>query len=472
MTKPNILWINTDDMRDDFLDYMPHVMNLLVRKGRRYNNARTHVAVCPTSRYTTFTQLILNHQGPTGALPVKVGTFQLIPDSNAGPTEHAEHSNNIGAWLQAVGYQTLMLGKYMNFSVARNPVPAGWTRWREFVGDDSYNRLGFSVSDNAAAVTSPAGPMGQYSANEVNDFIDDAVAANAPWFAYWAPPDPHLPFNSDVVDQFKFDHIDWPITYQADVSTAPSWVSNYPYNGSFDNTRAFQETARSQLRELAELDRWIKVVIDHIETIGAISNTYIFFTSDNGMKYGEHRSSIQGLAKNDFFSVGSRVPMVVRGPGVVRGVSSVSIDMQHDVGRTIIEVSEAEPGRSLPQVMGARGALSTVGYNLVGLDPPADRHALLARGGALNGSFISTNPYTGECAVGPQYWVARYRETPTASDWVSPVYPDIPIATDTVEMYDYINDPHEHANLGNSTVPAVVTARNAALARLDALIPI
>lgn len=470
MPKPNFLVIYTDDMRDDFVDYMPNVMMRIARFGRIYRNARVNQAVCPTSRYTMFTQMPLDHDGGY-AQPLKVGTYNRIPDSNLGlgTPEHAEHSNNIGAWLQGAGYRTLMIGKYMNFSAERNPKPLGWDDWKEFVGDDSYHRLRFDVSDGAGGITSPAGTMGAYSAASVNAFMDASIAAGKPFFAYWAPPDPHLPFDMDPADAFRFDHVDWPITFQEDVSLAPSWVSNYAGQSGHDSITNLQNIARQQLKELAELDRHIGTVLDHLESIGQIDNTYIIFTSDNGMKYGEHRSQANGIAKNDFFSVGCRVPLVARGPGIVRGSTQVPMVVQFDIGRTILEQSGATPGRVLPHMYDGPKCNAK---SLVGLDPPADRHILMSRGGSLNGSFISTNPYRGNCIVGPQYWLARYLPTDTASDWTSPVYPDIPIATDTLEMYDYVNDPHEHVNLGNSVSAPIVAIRNALVAKLDAMLPV
>lgn len=466
MPRPNFLYIFMDDMRFDFLQFMPNIKARVARFGRTYTNAQVQSAVCPTSRFSTISGRGHYAHNDGGTVPPTYGSpawsYQRILDGNVDLEERAEHDDNIAWWLHNQrGYKCAMIGKYMNYSTPRNPSPRGWTWWREAVGDDSYSRLGVEIQTETAAVLGPYmnTSMSQVLVESAQDFMEDASAQGAPWFCYLASPDPHSPLSVAPEDQFRYDFHNHPIKAQTNFAGMPSWINAAGGPTTPDDVWRYQELARQQAKECHEFDRWLEVLFDYIDNSGQREHTYIFFSSDNGMVYGEHGVNAGVIAKNDFFDVSSHVPLVASGPGILRGTSSMPALISHDVIQTIIEAAEVTPNR--PQFPHRRSLVGPDSY---------DRHIMLTRGGSQAGSFISPCPYNGEAIVNDRYMLARYRATIGATLWGPPgPYPEVPSPTNTLEMYDRQEDPNEWVNLGNSVDAGVVAVRNTLLAKLEAM---
>jgi hypothetical protein len=62
-TKPNFVFILTDDMRKDDLAYMPNTRDLIASKGMTFNNAYVPLASCCPSRASILRgQYVHNHK--------------------------------------------------------------------------------------------------------------------------------------------------------------------------------------------------------------------------------------------------------------------------------------------------------------------------------------------------------------------------------------------------------------------------
>ena len=74
------------------------------------------------------------------------------------------------------------------------------------------------------------------------------------------------------------------------------------------------ERFRNELgREMAcseNMNRQLGRVLDRLEQMGELENTYVFYTSDHGMAIGRH--GLQG--KQNLYEHTWRVPMIVMGP--------------------------------------------------------------------------------------------------------------------------------------------------------------
>ena len=79
------------------------------------------------------------------------------------------------------------------------------------------------------------------------------------------------------------------------------------------------QTIRNELgREYAcveNIDIQIGRVLDKLETMGELANTYIFYTADHGIAIGRH--GLQG--KQNLYEHTWRVPLIVKGPGIRAG---------------------------------------------------------------------------------------------------------------------------------------------------------
>ena len=92
----------------------------------------------------------------------------------------------------------------------------------------------------------------------------------------------------------------------------------------------------------------IDAVARALTETGRGDDTYILFTSDNGLLMGQHRGR---ATKDNFYEEVIRVPLMVRGPGVPRGTVD-RLALTTDLAPTLVElaglpVPDSVDGRSL-----------------------------------------------------------------------------------------------------------------------------
>ncbi len=117
-----------------------------------------------------------------------------------------------------------------------------------------------------------------------------------------------------------------------------------------------ETTIRNELgREYAcieNIDRAVGRVLDKLEAMGELDNTYILFTADHGIAVGRH-----GLTgKQNLYEHTWRVPFIVRGPGIKAGSRANGNTYLMDVLPTIcdlagIEAPDSIDGRSFKPVL-------------------------------------------------------------------------------------------------------------------------
>ena len=98
----NIVLILSDDERSDGTTVMKNVQNLLLDHGVNFTNAHVTTSMCGPSRASILTGQYAHH---TGVL------------DNFGPHAYPafkEQSNDLPVWMHRAGYQTALVGKYIN----------------------------------------------------------------------------------------------------------------------------------------------------------------------------------------------------------------------------------------------------------------------------------------------------------------------------------------------------------------------
>jgi arylsulfatase A-like enzyme len=104
-----------------------------------------------------------------------------------------------------------------------------------------------------------------------------------------------------------------------------------------------------RVQTMQAVDELVGEVILLLKQRGQLDNTYIFFTSDNGIHMGEHKlPSIKGLPYEEDI----HVPMLVRGPGIQPGLQITSMTANIDLAPTIADLTQVTfadfiDGRSL-----------------------------------------------------------------------------------------------------------------------------
>jgi arylsulfatase A-like enzyme len=100
---------------------------------------------------------------------------------------------------------------------------------------------------------------------------------------------------------------------------------------------------RSRTESLLAVDEAIAAIMRTLKETGELEDTLVLFASDNGHFGGEHRVP-QG--KYLAYEPSTRVPVMLRGPGVRRGAVARDFTVNTDLAATILDAAGAKAGRT------------------------------------------------------------------------------------------------------------------------------
>jgi N-acetylglucosamine-6-sulfatase len=436
--KPNVLVVMTDDQTVESMRVMTNVRTLLGGEGTTFENNFATFPLCCPSRSTFLTgQYAHNHTVMGNALPT-------------GGYEKLDHSNTLPVWLQRAGYHTVHIGKYLNGYGRRSAteVPPGWTEWYGAVDPSTYQFYNYTLNENGRTVRYGADPA-SYQADVYTRKAADAVrrlAPGGPFFLSVAYLAPHSggPRESDDPRNFatpvpaprhrnRFAAEPLPVTpafNEADVSDKPAGIRSRAVIGPA-RVAAITENYRQRLESLLAIDEGVAELLNALRTTGELDNTLIVFTADNGFFHGEHRVQ---TGKVLHYEPSTRVPLILRGPGIARGAVRRQLVANVDVAPTIVSAAGATPGRAMD------------GRPL----QPFAREGLLYSGRDI---LLETTGY---------------------SALRSPRYVYVEHSSREQELYDLATDPHElaslHASAAHAPLKALLAARLAKLRSCAAVV--
>ncbi|MFN8481601.1 MAG: sulfatase [Anaerolineae bacterium] len=479
---PNILFILTDDqdVRLDSLDYMPHVKSLLTDKGIDFENFFVTVSLCCPSRstiqrgqYAHNTQIYGNSY--TAAHPD--GGFQKF-------YKLGEENSTIGTWLHDAGYRTGLMGKYLNGypqtfppgQVPQNYIPPGWDEWdsptegqakpdANCTYDGPYSEYNYWMNENGTIVPykcAASDYMVDVLSGKANTFIQQAATDHKPFFLYLATYAPHQPATPAPRHENLFQGVTAPRPpsfNEPDVSDKPDYIKSRPLLTP-TQVNAIDELYRNRLRSLQSVDEMVAHLVDTLQTTGQLDNTYIFFVSDNGFHMGEHRlnSGKQAPYEEDI-----RVPMIVRGPGVLSGVTRPHLTVNVDLAPTFADLAGVTP----PAFVDGRSLVPLLHANPPGLNDW--RCAVLLSHGDVDEAPLQTNS-----SLEPPDPMELEMQRPNAASAITP-FAGLRTVTQTYvdyttgerELYNLPTDPYELHNLVNTANPTHLTQLDDWLTRLS-----
>jgi N-acetylglucosamine-6-sulfatase len=113
---------------------------------------------------------------------------------------------------------------------------------------------------------------------------------------------------------------------ESDVRDKPPWIRAQP---KIDGAGIAKIDARHEGRAetIQALDDLVAGVVGKLDSVGALENTYIVFTSDNGQNAGEHRIP-DGKAQP--YEENISMPLLVRGPGIEAGSTTNRLTLNTD----------------------------------------------------------------------------------------------------------------------------------------------
>jgi arylsulfatase A-like enzyme len=279
---PNIVFILADDLGVNDLavygrkEHRTPNLDRLAAEGLRFTTAYAASPICSPSRAAIM----------TGHAPARLHLTTYIPGRPDTPAQRLLHPPmrqelpleelTLAERLRAIGYATAMIGKWHLGGTGFEP-----------------RAQGFDVYHPGTPTTKPGdveGGKGEYDLTAAAERFLDANR-DRPFFLYLAHNNPHIPFQS----------------------ARPSLVE--ANRGAFDPAYA---------ATLQTLDDSIGRLLAHIEAAGLRDRTIVIFTSDNGglhMPEGPHLRVTHNTpfraGKGYLYEGGVRVPLIVRGPGIV-----------------------------------------------------------------------------------------------------------------------------------------------------------
>src|SRR3954447_4034528 len=287
--RPNIIFVLTDDLAWNLVQYMPHVQDLQ-RRGLTFSRYYVTDSLCCPSRASIF----------TGRFPHNTEIFTNGGSDGGFEQFHARglEKRTFATSLQAAGYRTAMMGKYLNgyfplSAVDGAPlyVPPGWDEWD--VAGNGYGEFNYDLNVNGQAVhhgRQPQDYLTDVIAGRAVDFINRSADANAPFVVELATFAPHAPSTPAPRDANAFPGLTAPRPRSFDQANTdpPRWLSRHR-----PLTAAQKAQIDMQFRKRAQSVQAVDTMIGNLEATlqarGLADNTYIVFSSDNGYHMGEHR---------------------------------------------------------------------------------------------------------------------------------------------------------------------------------------
>jgi N-acetylglucosamine-6-sulfatase len=432
--RPNVIVVETDDQTVESMKVMSNVQSRIADKGVTFKNSFVNFSKCCPSRATFLTGQYAKNHHVLGNVP-PLGGFAKF--------ERLHATNNLAVWLQDAGYRTALIGKYLNGYQGHPIVPPGWSEWDGGLGGAVYD---YQINHDGKLVhygTAASDFKQDVLTGKALRFITASAKRPKPfflWLTYSAPhtnppdPNPQPPSDCDEAakpaprdaDAFASEPLPMPPSFnEADVSDKPKAIRDLPpLSGPEiqDMTRKY----RCALESLLSVDQGVGRILDALKARGALGDTYVIYTSDNGYLNGEHRLA-EGKIKPYEESI--RVPLVIRGPGIPHGKTAQDLAINADLAPTITQVAGAKP------------RLEMDGESLL----PAAEHPRKERGREL---LIEAADFHG-------IRTQRY------------VY--IEYKTGERELYDLDEDPYELHNVADNAGYERIRARLALrLAKLDA----
>eukprot|EP00043_Microstomoeca_roanoka_P002730 m.39995 g.39995 ORF g.39995 m.39995 type:complete len:549 (-) comp11678_c0_seq1:123-1769(-) len=372
--QPNILFVidESTDAKAYFVENpdkapmdLPHLRRLM-NEGTSFQQHYVQAPVCCPSRASTW----------SGRHPHRLPHMQVNPSTgllvNGAWNNHeglpADYNYTYADVLGRNGFNVGIFGK-LDYTAGGHTVDARVTAWTNKV------KFPYTLANHSAGWWDESGPVystvpgadgGRMvhlpdwaSASEIASFIKNASQSETPWLGYVGFNIVHPDY---VTSQYWLDRVN------RSKVTIPQWIpisQMHPEDlqSSMKKHMASDlccnDTFKVDVRQhyyamIAEYDAILGTVLDAVDDAGVWNNTYMIVTSDHGDMNMEHRQ----YYKMVHYDPSSRVPMIIRGPGLRSNTVYRNITSHVDVYPTIMEMANVTPpseagldGRSLMPIL-------------------------------------------------------------------------------------------------------------------------
>jgi len=375
-TRPNILFICTDQQRGDSLNctgaswaVTPN-LDKLAGEGVLFNNCYVQNPVCSPSRASLFTgKYVASHGLYANGVPLP------------------EHQQMFTRTLADAGYDCGMIGKqhlspcdnwqteprrddgYRYFKWAHGPnhraLENDYHAWLRDTQPDIHAQIFPDKGANESTAYGNKAKMGtpidnvpkeaHYShwvADCALEFIDHLREDGEPFCLVANFFDPHHPFGApqEFRDLIDSDAIPSPNTRDDELSNKPAQQTFYSEKSYAGVAPGFKEYTEEQIREIraqywamiALVDYEVGRILKALEDAGLAEDTLVVFTSDHGEMLGNHQQLLKGPQLYDDLT---NVPLIARWPGRIDAGKTVDELVQWvDLAATFLEVAACSCG--------------------------------------------------------------------------------------------------------------------------------
>ena len=335
--RPNLVFVLTDDMRDDDLAAMPITRRLLADQGMEFTDAISPHPLCCPARAQLATGQYAQNNGVQHNRGVH-GGFQALD-----PTREAS------AWFRDAGYRTGFVGKFLNGYNPGDVRPSGWSRW-DALTRGVYDYVNFTMTGDGTPQRHTDSYVTHVIEDHTNQAVRDFAEAGDPFVLYSWHLAPHYritpeggrglppadPKDRDLFADVRPTSFDDPAFNEDDIADQPAYLRHL---SPVSRDQVVAEN-QARLQSLQAVDRAVGTLIETLADEGVLDNTYIVFSSDNGYSLGEHRF----IGKDVLTDEALQIPLLVRGPGITPGSISETPATLVDLPATFAGLTGVSPG--------------------------------------------------------------------------------------------------------------------------------
>lgn len=337
--RPNIILITTDDQTSSDMRWMPFTRRLLGDAGTTFRQMLTPHPLCCPARAAILTGQYAQNNGVRSNHAELLGGFSRL-----------DNTRTVATWLRAAGYRTAFVGKYLNDYDQDRTLQPGWDIFNPTIRR-TYGYVGYTTLNNGAPRTYERLYNPDLVSRKTRQYVRELSGRNRPFFIWASHVAPHLgcvygnektcqlPPPSAKRHQGLFKGVDSPsfddpAFNEADMRDKPAGVANNKrVSAAYINT-----LFRARIRALQAVDEGVRSTVRALRRAGELDNTYVLFTTDNGYLLGEHRIAY----KNVPYEQAIRFPLLMRGPGVPRDVTSQQTVTMVDLAPTFLDAADAK----------------------------------------------------------------------------------------------------------------------------------
>lgn len=320
MSKPNILWIMSDQHRYDCLSCNGHPlvktpnMDRIAAEGVNYSNAYTPLPMCVPVRCSLL----------TGQWPCEHGVIYNFDGEGYKPLD--PRGPSVPRVISSAGYHSHHFGRW-HVSPQQTPHDFGfheytpdwrYAKWRKHRGispcPHAHGAFG-NVDIHATPETSSLG----WHADQVMQFMNKNQDEEDPFFIRWHMVEPHLPSRppEPFASTYKAEDIEPWSGWPDDLQGKP-YMQKQIRVGRGTDAVEWEQWARTvglYLGDIAHLDFQIGRVLDELDRLGIAEHTLVIYTADHGDMCGSHGMIDKHCIMYDDVV---RVPLMMRWPEKIK----------------------------------------------------------------------------------------------------------------------------------------------------------